>query len=212
MSLLSNLLCQVPRQGHPPAPHPRPRVPSRPVASLWCCRLPVPSTAPATPRQVVSEHPASAAGRPGDLALNSEGPLGAWGQNGTCSLLGRRTGQPISTFLDEGKEGMGGAWTWTAAQAHLSLWVTLRMAVLVPPGWYRELGATGEQRGPPDAPRTRCPSSEDWSGAPASLPVLAAPSPSSSDPAPAVCFPLPAGRTAGRGWTVLRDVRGKVGR
>lgn len=169
------------------------------MASLWCPRLPVPSTAPAAPRQVVSEHPESAAGRPGDLALNSEGPLGAWGQNGTCSLLGKRTGQPVSAFLDEGKEGMGGVWTWTPAQAHLSLWVTLRMAVLVLPGRCRELGATGEQRGPPDAPRTRRPSSEDLSGALASLPVLAAPSPSSSGPAPAVCFPLPGGRTAGQG-------------
>ncbi|CAI9172532.1 unnamed protein product [Rangifer tarandus platyrhynchus] len=171
----------------------------------------MPSTALAAPRQVVSEYPASAAGRPGDLALNSEEPLGAWGQNSTCSLLGKRTGQPVSTFLDEGKEGMGGVWTWTPAQAHLSLWVTLRMAVLVLPGWCRELGATGEQRGPPDAPRTHCPSSEDLSGAPVSLPVLAAPSSSSGDPAPAVCFPLPGGRTVRRGWMALRDVRGKAG-
>lgn len=121
-----------------------------------------------------------------------------------------RTGPPVSTFLDEGKEGVGGVWTWTPAQAHLSLWVTLWMAVLELPGRCRELGATGEQQGP-DAPRTRCLSSEDLSGAPASLAILEAPSPSSSGSAPAVCFPLPGGQTAGRGWTALQDIRGKAG-
>lgn len=107
---------------------------------------------------------------------------------------------------------MGGVWTWTPAQAHLSLRVTLWRAVLVLPGRCRELGATGEQQGPPDTPRMHCPSSEDLSRAPASLPVLAAPSPSSSGSSPAVCFPLPGGQTPGWGWTVLQDVRGKAGR
>nr|CAI9708446.1 unnamed protein product [Rangifer tarandus platyrhynchus] len=91
----------------------------------------MPSTALAAPRQVVSEYPASAAGRPGDLALNSEEPLGAWGQNSTCSLLGKRTGQPVSTFLDEGKEGSAHGFTSSAVGPSLEQ----RQRLLPAPPW-----------------------------------------------------------------------------